>query len=45
MQKNEFSVLVEIERNKEKLTQRKLAELTGLSVGTINKIIADLNRL
>lgn len=39
---NEFLVLTTIEREKEKLSQRRLSELTKLSLGTINKIISDL---
>ena len=39
---NEFLVLTTIEKEKEKLSQRKLSELTKLSLGTINKIISDL---
>lgn len=38
---NEFLVLTTIEKEKEKLSQRKLSELTTLSLGTINKIISD----
>lgn len=38
----EFEVLTKIEKEKEKLSQRKLSELTGLSLGTVNKIITDL---
>lgn len=38
---NEFLVLTAIEKEKEKLSQRRLSELTKLSLGTINKIIAD----
>ncbi len=39
---NEFLVLTTIEKSKTKLSQRKLAELTKLSLGTINKIVSDL---
>ena len=39
---NEFLVLTTIEREKEKLSQRRLSELTKLSLGTINKIVSDL---
>ena len=38
---NEFLVLTTIEKEKGKLSQRKLSELTKLSLGTINKIISD----
>ena len=38
---NEFEVLTTIEREKKSLSQRKLSELTKLSLGTINKIIID----
>ena len=39
---NQFEILTIIEREKEKLSQRNLADMSGLSVGTVNKIIADL---
>lgn len=39
---NEFLVLTTIEKEKEKLSQRKLSDLTKLSLGTINKTISDL---
>ena len=39
---NEFEVLTTIEREQEKLSQRKISELTKLSLGTINKTISDL---
>lgn len=38
----EFEVLTTIEKEKEKLSQRKISELTNLSLGTVNKIITDL---
>jgi len=38
----EFEVLRIIEKEKEKLSQRKISELTNLSLGTINKIVSDL---
>ena len=38
----EFEILTKIEKEKEKLSQRKLSELTNLSLGTVNKIITDL---
>lgn len=38
----EFEVLTTIEREKNKLSQRKISELTNLSLGTVNKIITDL---
>jgi len=38
---NEFEVLTTIEKEKEMLSQRKLSDLTKLSLGTINKIITD----
>ena len=39
---NEFLVLTTIEKEKEKISQRRLSELTKLSLGTINKIVSDL---
>ena len=39
---NEFLVLTTIEKEKDKLSQRRLSELTKLSLGTINKIVSDL---
>ena len=38
----EFEVLTTIEHEKNKLSQRKISELTNLSLGTINKIVTDL---
>ena len=38
---NEFTVLTTIEKEKTKLSQRKISELTNLSLGTINKIISE----
>ena len=38
---NEFLVLTTIEREKDKISQRRLSELTKLSLGTINKIVSD----
>lgn len=40
--KKEFEVLVVIEREKTKLSQREISELTKFSLGTINKIISEL---
>lgn len=39
---NEFETLVAIEREKKKLSQRDLAKLTNLSLGTINSTISEL---
>ena len=39
---NEFEVLTCIEREKRKLSQREIAKLTNLSLGTVNKVIVDL---
>lgn len=39
---NEFEVLTCIEREKIRLSQREIAKLTNLSLGTINKVILDL---
>lgn len=39
---NQFEILTIIEREKEKLCQRKLAELSKLSLGTVNKTITFL---
>lgn len=39
---NEFLVLTTIEKAKDKLSQRRLSEITKLSLGTINKIVSDL---
>ena len=40
---NEFEILRVIEFKKERLSQRKIAELTNLSLGTVNKILSDLS--
>jgi CTP:phosphocholine cytidylyltransferase-like protein len=42
LNKVQFLVLTEIERNKNKLVQRELAKLTDLSIGTINKAVSYL---
>ena len=39
---NQFEVLTTIERIKEKVSQREMAKSTNFSLGTINKIIAQL---
>lgn len=41
--RKQFDALATIATNKEKLSQRQLQEATGHSLGTINKIIRDLN--
>ena len=38
----EFEVLITSEKEKEKLSQRRLSELTKISLGTINKIVSKL---
>ena len=38
----EFEVLTTIEKEKNKLSQRKISDLTKMSLGTVNKIITDL---
>lgn len=39
---NEFEILTIIEREKNKLSQRKISELANLSLGTVNKTITTL---
>ena len=39
---NQFEVLVVLERERKKLSQREISKLTHLSLGTINKVIAEL---
>lgn len=39
---NQFEILTIIERKKNKLSQRNLADFSGLSLGTVNKIISEL---
>lgn len=39
---NEFEILTVIEREKTKLSQRKISELVNLSLGTVNKIVTKL---
>ena len=41
---NEFLALTIIEKEKQSMSQRKLSQLTGLSLGTINNVIFDLNK-
>ena len=39
---NEFEIITIIEREKEKLSQREISKLSGLSLGTVNKVISTL---
>lgn len=39
---NQFEILTIIEREKEKLSQREIAKLADLSLGTVNKVITEL---
>ena len=39
---NQFEILTIIEREKSKLSQRNLADLSGLSLGTVNKTVSEL---
>ena len=39
---NEFEILTCVEKEKRKLSQRELSKLTDLSLGTVNKVIIDL---
>lgn len=39
---NEFEVLTTIERNDRKLSQREISSITNLSLGTVNKIVSEL---
>ena len=41
--KKQFDILTYLEKNKEQKTQRELAEVLQLSVGTINKTLKELN--
>ena len=41
--RKQFDVLTYIERTEGKLSQRKIAEATKMSAGTVNKIMAELN--
>jgi len=43
LSKKEFDVLSTIATAKEKLNQRKVAEMTALSLGTVNKIVQDFD--
>ncbi|MEG2929891.1 MAG: sugar phosphate nucleotidyltransferase [Oscillospiraceae bacterium] len=42
--KKEFDILVAIAQASEPLSQREMAKLTGISLGTINKTLAEFNR-
>lgn len=42
LSKKEFDVLTKIESASSKLSQRKIAKLTGFSIGTINSVLAGL---
>lgn len=39
---NEFEIITIIEREKTKLSQRKISKLSGLSLGTVNKVVSSL---
>ena len=39
---NQFEILTIIVREKSKLSQRNLADLSGLSLGTVNKTVSEL---
>lgn len=39
---NEFEIITIIEREKTKLSQREISKLSGLSLGTVNKVISAL---
>ena len=39
---NEFEILTIIERKKIKLSQREISKLSGLSLGTVNKVVSKL---
>lgn len=43
--KNQFDVLEALSDKNEKCSQRRLAEILGISVGTVNKILADVTEL
>lgn len=42
---NQFEILTIIEREKEMMSQRELAKLSGFSLGTVNKVITELLEL
>lgn len=42
LSKKEFDILVAIDEEKETLSQRDLAKITGYSVGTVNSTYAEL---
>lgn len=39
---NQFEILRNIEKEKKKMSQRELADLSELSLGSVNKVISDL---
>ncbi len=41
---NEFLILTELEKTREVMSQRKIAQETGLSLGTVNNVISNLNK-
>lgn len=43
--RKQFDVLVYIEKTAEKKSQREIAEVTGISTGTVNKVLSELNEL
>ena len=44
LSKKEFDVLVYLTEHYEGQSQRSIAQGTGLSVGTVNKVLSELNR-
>jgi len=42
LSRKQFDVLTCVEKNEERLTQRQISEITGMSVGSVNRVIAAL---
>lgn len=42
LSRKQFDILTYLERNKDKKTQREIAEATGMSVGSVNRVMAAL---
>jgi len=45
LQRKQYDILVNLEKNRSAISQRNLATMTGMSLGTVNKMIAALTEL
>lgn len=45
LQRKQFDVLTCLEQSKKKMTQREISEITGMSVGSVNRVMSALTEL